>query len=87
VYFALCGLAPFGETEPQLILARQLAGGADLSHFAPSIAGWMRKGFAPSPDDRFHDAAEMKQAWRDAVRAARRRERNAWWRRNAAGKR
>ncbi|MGE5749018.1 MAG: protein kinase domain-containing protein [Gemmatimonas sp.] len=87
VYFALCGLAPFGDTEPPLILARQLAGGADLSHFAPSIATWMRKGFAPSPDDRFHDAAEMKQAWRDAVRAARRRERNAWWRRNAAGKR
>ena len=87
VYFALCGLAPFGDTEPQLILARQLAGGADLSHFAPSIAAWMRKGFAPSPDDRFHDAAEMKQGWRDAVRAARRRERNAWWRRNAAGKR
>lgn len=87
VYFALCGLPPFGDSEPQLILARQLAGGADLSHFAPSIAAWMRKGFAPSPDDRFHDAAEMKQAWRDAVRAARRRERNAWWRLNAAGKR
>ena len=87
VYFALCGLPPFGDSEPQLILARQLAGGADLSHFAPSIATWMRKGFAPSPDDRFHDAAEMKQAWRDAVRAARRRERNAWWRLNAAGKR
>ena len=87
VYFALCGLPPFGDSEPQLILARQLAGGADLSHFAPSIATWMRKGFAPSPDDRFHDAAEMKQAWRDAVRAARRRERNAWWRLNPAGKR
>lgn len=83
VYFVLCGKAPFSDGEPTVILSRQLARTVDLSHFPPSIAAWLRKGFSPSPDDRFHDAMEMRSAWRDAVRAARRRERSQWWKRNA----
>jgi hypothetical protein len=38
-----------------------------------------------SPEDRFADAADMKTAWRDMVKRMKRRERAAWWRRNAVG--
>jgi len=84
VYFALSGTPPFGDGDAAQILARQLAGNVDLSRFAPSIAQWIRRGLAPSAEYRFDDAAEMKEAWRLAVRAARRRERAAWWRLNSA---
>ena len=84
VVFALCGQPPFGDGDATLILSRQLAGAADLSPFAPPLAEWIRKGLMPSPDDRFRDAAEMKQLWRNAVRLVRRRERAAWWRRSAS---
>ena len=84
VVFALCGKAPFGEGDGTTILSRQLARAADLSTLATPLAGWVRKGLTPTPDDRFRDAAEMKQAWRNAVRLVKRRERATWWRRSAS---
>jgi len=84
VAFALCGQPPFGDGDATTILSRQLARAADLAGLAPSIADWVRKGLMPSPEDRFRDALEMKQAWRNAVRLAKRRERAAWWKRTAS---
>ena len=84
VVFALCGKAPFGEGDATTILSRQLARAADLSTLATPLAEWVRKGLTPTPDDRFRDAAEMKQAWRNAVRLVKRRERATWWRRSAS---
>jgi serine/threonine-protein kinase len=83
VVFALTGKPPFGDGDAKQILARQLSGAVDLSEFAAPLADWIRKGLAPTADDRFADAMEMKEAWRAAVRIVRRRERAAWWRRNS----
>jgi serine/threonine-protein kinase len=83
VAFVLSGQPPFGDGDPATIVARQLSGKFDASLFSPPIAEWLKKAMMLNPDDRFADAAEMKEAWRTAVRAARRRERAAWWRRNA----
>jgi len=82
VAFALSGTPPFGDGEAATIVARQLAGTIDLAPFSPPVAEWITRGLMPSPDDRFRDEADMKLAWRAAVRAARRRDRAAWWRRN-----
>ena len=84
VAFALCGQPPFGDGDATMILSRQLARSADLTGLAPSIAAWVRKGLTPDPEDRFGDAMEMKQAWRNAVRLAKRRERATWWKRTAS---
>jgi serine/threonine-protein kinase len=86
VMFALCAQPPFGDGDAPTILARQLAGGPDLSRFAAPLAMWLRKALMQSPDDRFRDAAEMKNAWRDMVKRMRRRERAAWWRRNSSAR-
>ncbi|MEO8195030.1 MAG: serine/threonine-protein kinase [Gemmatimonadales bacterium] len=83
VSYALTGQPPFGDGEPALIVARQLARTIDLTHVSPPLAEWIQRGLEPNPADRFRDATEMKEAWRAAVRSARRRERNAWWRRSA----
>lgn len=85
VVFALSGEPPFGDGDAAAILSRQLARSVDLTPFAPSIAEWIRKGLMPAPEDRFADAAEMKNAWRNAVRIARRRERARWWRKSGSG--
>ena len=82
VAFALSGTPPFGEGEAATIVARQLAGTVDLAPFSPPVAEWIKRGLMVAPDDRFRDEAEMKDAWRAAIRAARRRDRAAWWRRN-----
>jgi serine/threonine protein kinase len=84
VVFALSGRAPFGDGDAPQILARQLSGGVDLSSFSFPIADWLRHGLMADPEARFGDAAEMKTEWRLAVRAARRRERLSWWRRDSA---
>jgi serine/threonine-protein kinase len=81
VYFALCGQPPFGDGDPAAIVARQLSGAVDVSQFSPPIAEWLRTGLARNPEDRYHDAAAMKEAWRAAVKSARRRERAQWWKR------
>ena len=82
VAFALSGTPPFGDGEAATIVARQLAGTVDLAPFSPPVAEWIKRGLMVAPDDRFRDETEMKDAWRAAVRAARRRDRAAWWRRN-----
>jgi serine/threonine-protein kinase len=84
VAFVQTGQPPFGDGEAQQILARVLAGNTDYSAYSPPVAEWLQRGLAASADDRFADAAEMKEAWRVAVRAARRREKAAWWRRPVA---
>jgi len=83
VYFALCGQPPFGEGDPAAIVARQLSGSVDVSQFSPPIAEWLERGLARNPEERYHDAAAMKEAWRAAVKSARRRERAQWWRRTS----
>ncbi len=81
VYYALAGRPPFTEPDARRLLARQLAGDVDLE-FAPApIADWLRRGLAPDPEQRFADAGEMSDAWREAVDALERRERaRRWWR-------
>ncbi len=86
VAFALTARPPFGDGDAEQIVARQLAGKFDTSAFAPSVGEWLKRGLAVEVDARFSDAVEMKDAWRAAVRAAKRRERAAWWRRNSAGR-
>jgi len=82
VAFALSGKPPFGERDSAAILARELQGDVDLSEYPPEIAGWLRRGLAPTPDERFVDAAEMQIAWREAVQIVFERERQVpWWRR------
>ena len=82
VAFALTGLAPFGERETPVILARELKGDVDLSPYPPEIAEWLRRGLSASAEDRFVDASEMRAAWRLAVEAVYERERRVpWWKR------
>jgi serine/threonine-protein kinase len=82
VVFALTGEAPFGDTDPKTILARELAGRIDLGAFPPEIAEWLQRAFSPDPDDRFPDAAAMQAEWRIAAGAVLERERRLpWWRR------
>ena len=83
VAFALGGAPPFGDGDAAAIIARQLAGSRDLSAFSPPVADWLDRGLAAKEPDRYADSTEMKVAWRSAVRAARRRDRATWWRRNA----
>ena len=83
VAFALTGHPPFGDGDAETIVARQISGKFDASEFAPSIGVWLTRALSQNADDRFTDAAEMKEAWRVAVRVARRRDRAAWWRRNS----
>ncbi len=83
VVFALTGTPPFGDGDPQEILARQLSRRIDLSAFPSAVCDWLQTAFSPSPDDRFADASVMKDAWRKAVRSSLRKERSAWWRRPA----
>jgi len=81
VHFALAGRPPFGGSEGRQILARQLAGDLQLDFAPEPIADWLGAGLRADPDLRFADAAEMRQAWREAVEAVERRERSRrWWR-------
>jgi len=82
VAFALSGNPPFGDGDAATIVARQLAGTFDTSPFSAPIGEWLKRGLMQNPEDRFADEAEMKEAWRAAVRAARRRDRAAWWRKS-----
>jgi serine/threonine-protein kinase len=81
VAYALSGRAPFGDRDAKRILARQLAGEVDLQGVPPEIAGWLRRGLAANPDDRFPDAGAMLDAWRRAVATELERpSRRPWWR-------
>jgi serine/threonine protein kinase len=82
VAFVLTGAAPFGERDSGAILARELRGDVDLSPYQSEIGEWLRRGLAPTPDDRFVDAAAMQLAWREAVQTVFERDRQVpWWRR------
>jgi serine/threonine protein kinase len=83
VYFALTGQTPFGEGDPQDILARQMTGRIDLSTFTNPVCEWFQRAFSPSVEERFPDANAMNAVWRKAVRSSLRRERATWWRRAA----
>lgn len=83
VVFALTGEPPFGDGEPQEIVARQLAGKIDFTQYPTAVCNWLRTALAANPEDRFADAIAMKEAWRRAVRTALKRE-SAWWRKSAA---
>jgi hypothetical protein len=86
LYFALTGSAPFGEKDPQVILARMLASEVDVSAFDPEVGRWMQRALSPNSADRFADAAEMQEAWRDTVRIVLDREHTVpWWRRFFSG--
>jgi serine/threonine protein kinase len=79
VAFVSTGRPPFGDRDFKRILARELAGEMDIEGVEPSITGWLRRGLATDPEQRFDDASEMLEAWREATR-----EQNggsAWWRR------
>jgi serine/threonine-protein kinase len=80
VYYVLTGRPPFGTGDAQTILARQLSRDADLTPFPPELAQWLARGLAPTPEERFADAAEMRAALRQAV-AQLRRHAAPWWRR------
>lgn len=79
VVFALTGEPPFGNGDPQEILARQLSRKIDLSEYPTAVCNWLRKALSPDPDERFNDATAMRDAWRRAARISLRRE-SAWWR-------
>jgi eukaryotic-like serine/threonine-protein kinase len=84
VVFALSGAPPFGDGEPQEILARQLSRRVDLSSYPAAVGDWLRTALSPNPDERFTGAGAMKDAWARAVRTALRRERSGWWWRSVA---
>jgi serine/threonine-protein kinase len=67
-YFALVGRAPFEGTDARAILALQLAGKADLSQVPEELRDWFKQGLSADPDERFAEAAAMRDAWIDAAR-------------------
>lgn len=68
--FALTGRPPFGDAEPQVLLARQLSEPPDLNGMPVAVAEWAARGLAPNLSDRLSDAAEMRTAWLGAVERA-----------------
>ncbi|HEU4563377.1 MAG TPA: serine/threonine-protein kinase [Gemmatimonadaceae bacterium] len=80
MYYVLTGAPPFGTGDAKAILGRQLSRDVDLAHFPPELAQWLARGLAPTPEERFADAAEMRAAFREMME---RLPRHAapWWRR------
>lgn len=82
VAYALSGRPPFGDSNPNRIVARELSGDIDLDSYEPEIADWLARGLTADVDQRFADAGEMQAAWREAVQAVLDRDNRApWWRR------
>ncbi len=81
VYFTMTGDTPFGDSDAQSILARQLSGKADLAPFPTVLGNWFRTAFAAKPEDRFADGLAMKQAWGAATEKILARHGRRWWRR------
>ena len=82
VAFALTGTPPFGESNPNRILAREISGDLDIEGFEPEIGEWLKRGLTADVAHRFEDAGEMQAAWREAVGGVLDRENRApWWRR------
>lgn len=70
VVFALSGKPPFPGSDAKAVLAQQLGGRVDLEFAPPSIQGWLRRGLAADPDERFASAEEMRAAWQVALAEA-----------------
>jgi eukaryotic-like serine/threonine-protein kinase len=86
VYFALTGRPPFGDAGAEQVLAQQLgaklAERLQLAAFPAPLEEFLSRGLAPDVNDRYADAAELRQAWRQVVRAMRRTDDpRPWWRR------
>lgn len=86
VYFALTGRPPFGDAGAEQVLAQQLgarlAERLQLAAFPAPLEEFLSRGLAPDVNDRYADAAELRQAWRQVVRAMRRADDpRPWWRR------
>jgi serine/threonine-protein kinase len=80
--FVLTGRPPFGDGDGRGIVARQLAGQSDLGVLPPPLLAFLRRALAPTPDERFADAASMRDAWRVAAANSLDRDHNGrWWRR------
>lgn len=81
VAYVLTGQIPFPGADPQAILGMELGERADLSELPTAICEWVQAGLAPRVEDRFSDAAEMRDAWRVAAAVTLKRERTRrWWR-------
>jgi serine/threonine-protein kinase len=80
--FLLTGKPPFGTGDGRVILSRMLRMDVDLEGVPPAIVKWIMKGLAPRPEDRYSDAGEMAEAWREAVdETLDESGRVPWWRR------
>ena len=80
--YLLSGEPPFGTGDGRAILGRELSGDVDLSGYPEAVAEWLERGLAPVAEQRFGDAAEMRDAWRAAVdRTLAPESRAPWWRR------
>jgi serine/threonine-protein kinase len=86
VYFVLTGRPPFGDASVEQVLAQQLGDRLverlQLEAFPTPLEEFLARGLAASAEQRFADAAEMRQAWRHVVRQMRRTDDpRPWWRR------
>lgn len=86
VYFVLTGRPPFGDASAEQVLAQQLGPRLverlQLDAFPAPLAAFLTRGLASDVSERYADAAELRQAWRQVVRAMRRADDpRPWWRR------
>jgi serine/threonine-protein kinase len=81
IYYVLTGKQPFEGTDPQTILAQQLAGRYDASSLPAPIAAFLERGLSPDPAQRFAEAAEMRKAWAEVVQEMDREQKrpDGWW--------
>jgi serine/threonine-protein kinase len=79
VMFALSGKPPFGSGDARAILATQLARGAPVDDYPAPIAAWLRRALEPEAEQRFPDAAAMRNAWRAAVAETLARKTGTWF--------
>jgi eukaryotic-like serine/threonine-protein kinase len=82
----LTGRPPFGDASAEQVLAQQLGDRLrerlQLDAFPNPLEEFLQRGLAPNADERFADASELRQAWRQVVRQMRRSDDpRPWWRR------
>lgn len=81
IYYVLTGKQPFEGTDPQTILAQQLAGRYDASMLSAAVVSFLERGLSPDPARRFAEAVEMRKAWAEVVREMDRDQKRpeGWW--------
>jgi hypothetical protein len=81
IYYVLTGKQPFEGTDPQTILAQQLAGRYDASMLPAAVATFLERGLSPDPARRYAEAVEMRKAWAEVVREIDRDQKRpeGWW--------